>query len=77
MKKLPTIVLFVLVFISVYALKSMYDDVTLLFNNDNIKTEYKIEIIDQDYIKVYSNSNDTVYKGTFKEFEEIVHMDNL
>lgn len=77
MKKLPTIVLFILVFISVYALKSMYDDVTLLFNNDNIKTEYKIELIDQDSIKVYSISNDTVYKGTVKELEEIVHMDNL
>ena len=48
-----------------------------MFNNNDIKTEYKIELINQDSINVYSISNDTVYKGTVEEFEEIIHMDNL
>ena len=52
-------------------------DTSKLLNNDNIKTEYKIELISNDSIKIYSISNDTVYNGTIEEFHEIVHMDNL
>ena len=52
-------------------------DILSLTDNDNIKTEYKIELISNDSIKVYSKSSDTVYNGTIEEFHEIVHMDNL
>ena len=60
-----------------YIVNNVVDDRISLFKNDNIKTEYKIELISNDSIKVYSTSNDTVYKGTVEEFEEIIHMDNL
>ena len=60
-----------------YILNNVVDDLISLFKNDNIKTEYKIELISNDSIKVYSTSSDTVYNGTIEEFHEIVHMDNL
>ena len=60
-----------------YILNNVVDDLISLFKNDNIKTEYKIELISKDSIKVYSTSSDTVYNGTIEEFHEIVHMDNL
>ena len=73
------VVLFYLFIISfsIYIGSCIGDSITSLFDNDTIKTEYKIELINQDSINVYSISNDTVYKGTVEEFEEIVHMDNL
>ena len=73
------IVLFYLVLflVTIYFGNHIKNDILELFNNDDIKTEYKIELINQDSINVYSISNDTVYKGTVEEFEEIVHMDNL
>ena len=60
-----------------YILNNVVDDLISLFKNDNIKTEYKRELISNDSIKVYSTSSDTVYNGTIEEFHEIVHMDNL
>lgn len=73
------VVLFYLFIISfsIYIGNSIINDISELFNNNDIKTEYKIELINQDSINVYSISNDTVYKGTIEEFHEIVHMDNL
>ena len=68
--------LFIISF-SIYIADNIIDDISKLFDNNHIKTEYQIELVDQDSINVYSISNDTVYKGTVKEFEEIVHMDNL
>ena len=62
---------------SIYIADNIIDDISKLFDNNHIKTEYQIELVDQDSINVYSISNDTVYKGTVEEFEEIVHMDNL
>ena len=63
--------------ISMYFGNHVRKDILELFNNNDIKTEYKIELVDQDSINVYSISNDTVYKGTVEEFHEIVHIDNL
>lgn len=73
------IVLFyiILFLISIYFGNHVRKDISELFNNNDIKTEYKIELINQDSIKVYSISNDTIYNGTIEEFHEIVHMDNL
>lgn len=61
----------------VYLSTKVKNDISHIISKENIKEEYKIELIDQDSIKVYSISNDTVYKGTIEEFHEIVHMDNL
>ena len=63
--------------ISMYFGNHVRKDILELFNNNDIKTEYQIELVNQDSINVYSISNDTVYKGTVEEFEEIIHMDNL
>lgn len=60
-----------------YIVNHIIKDILSLTDNNDIKTEYKIELVDQDSINVYSISSDTVYKGTVEEFEEIVHMDNL
>ena len=42
-----------------------------------IKTEYKIELINQDIIKVYSVSNDTIYICTMDKLVEVIEKDNL
>lgn len=42
-----------------------------------IKTEYKIELINQDSIKIYSVSNDTVYKCLYTDMEKVIELDNL
>lgn len=62
---------------SLYVGDHIWEDVESLFNNDNIKTNYKVEVTSNDSIKVYSTSSDTVYNGTKEEFHEIVHIDNL
>jgi len=40
-------------------------------------TEYKIELINQTEIKVYSVSNDTIYKTTLNKLIEVIELDNL
>jgi CMP-N-acetylneuraminic acid synthetase len=42
-----------------------------------IKTEYKIELINQDTIKVYSVSNDTIYICKMDKLVEVIEKDNL
>lgn len=42
-----------------------------------IKTEYKIELINQTNIKVYSVSNDTTYICTLDKLVEVIEKDNL
>ena len=42
-----------------------------------IKTEYKIELINQTNIKVYSVSNDTTYNTTLNKLVEVIEKDNL
>ena len=79
-KKIQWDVVFFYLFIisfSIYIADNIIDDISKLFDNNHIKTEYQIELVDQDSINVYSISNDTVYKGTVEKFHEIVHMDKL
>lgn len=47
------------------------------FKHSKIKTEYTIELIDQDSIKIYSVSNDTIYKCLYTEMEQVIELDNL
>ena len=42
-----------------------------------LKTEYKIELINQTEIKVYSVSNDTIYICTLDKLGEVIEKDNL
>lgn len=42
-----------------------------------IKTEYKLELINKDTIKVYSTSNDTTYICTMDKLVEVIEKDNL
>ena len=42
-----------------------------------IKTEYKLQLINKDTIKVYSVSNDTIYKCTLDKLVEVIEKDNL
>lgn len=73
------ILLFYLIvfFFAGYIVNHITKDILSLSDNDNIKTEYKIELISNDSIKIYSKSSDTVYNTTIQEFHEIVHIDNL
>lgn len=42
-----------------------------------IKTEYQLEILNQDSIKVYSNSTERIYIVPFDEVETVLLKDNL
>ena len=44
---------------------------------EKIKTEYKLELINQTEIKVYSISNDTTYICTLDKLVEVIEKDNL
>jgi hypothetical protein len=44
---------------------------------EDFKTEYKIELINQTEIKVYSVSNDTTYICTMDKLVEVIEKDNL
>ena len=44
---------------------------------NNFKTEYEVELVDQDSIRIYSVSNDTVYNCLYTEMEKIIELDNL
>lgn len=43
----------------------------------DFKTEYKIELINQTEVKIYSVSNDTIYKCTLNKLVEVIEKDNL
>lgn len=42
-----------------------------------IKTEYKLELINQTEAKLYSVSNDTTYTCTLDKLVEVIEKDNL
>ena len=44
---------------------------------ENIKTEYKLELINQTEAKLYSVSNDTTYICTMDKLVEVIEKDNL
>lgn len=44
---------------------------------EDIKTEYKLELVNQTEIKVYSVSNDTVYHTTRDSLIKTLDLDNL
>lgn len=43
----------------------------------DFKTEYKIELINQTEVKIYSVSNDTTYNTTLNKLVEVIEKDNL
>ena len=59
---------FICLFINEFILNSV---------ENNLKTEYRIELVNQDSIKIYSVSNDTVYNCLYTEMEKIIELDNL
>ena len=42
-----------------------------------LKTEYKLELINQTEVKLYSTSNDTTYTTTIDKLVEVIEKDNL
>ena len=68
---------YVLIIISVVFICLFINEFILNPTKNNFKTEYEVELVDQDSIRIYSVSNDTVYNCLYTEMEKIIELDNL
>jgi hypothetical protein len=64
----------ILIIIVFCLLSCKNDDVVI--SNDTIESEYCLEIIDQNKVKVHSHSTDIIYIITFDKVEDVLMLDN-